>query len=189
MGNCTSDICNEKERTLIKKAPYKEKIKLDNVDTRTVLPHDYYTGMYSARMADVYDGDTFTVVMNVDEIRGKKDSFRPCSFRIRLMGCDCPELKGATKEAGLKAKAEMLRFIGASGAIGLPLYKKTKEWFAENVVIVMIEFAKRKPNEGEKFGRQLAHLYVKGVSLAEHLIDTGNAKPYQGGTKDQSEWL
>jgi micrococcal nuclease len=133
-------------------------------------------------MYDIYDGDTFTVVIDV----GNGCGFR--TFRIRLFGADCPELKGATKDAGMKAKASALDFMGASGAIGLTLYTKTKAWFNANPIMVKIRFAERKPTEGDKYGRQLAHLYKDGKSLADYLIEKGDALPYSGGTKEQAQW-
>lgn len=165
--------------------------ELTNIDTKGLLPHDYYQGEYVARVYDVYDGDTFTLAIKMDN--------RISTFKVRLFGVDCPELKGSSKEAGHKAREALLDFIGASGAIGLTLYTKTKAWFNENPIIVRFRFAERKPNEGDKYGRQLGHLYKNdidvasghtraGRSLADYLVEKGLANPYSGGTKDQAQW-
>lgn len=172
MGNCccideTIDK-NEKLTDIL------TKIDIDSVPKRAIL-----SGKYRARLADLYDGDTMTIIVSLDN--GKTLE----SLIVRVMGMDCPELKGVTKEAGTEAKNEALRFLGASGVIGLPARTKTRHWFQENPIFINVDFVPEK----EKWGRYLAYVYNgNNESLGDHLIAKGLAKVYDGGKKDQEEW-
>jgi len=174
--------CCDKEGAIIKNTeplispPNLKTINMDEVPKRATLQ-----GKCVARLQDLYDGDTMTVVVALDPT--KPDKFE--SLIIRVMGMDCPELKGDTKEAGTAAKHEALRFLGAEGVIGLPARAKTRDWFNRNPVMIGLEFVPIK----EKWGRYLAYVSnKKGEKLGEYLIARGLAKPYDGGKKDQEEW-
>jgi endonuclease YncB( thermonuclease family) len=173
-SSCCKEQSVEKTETF---TDIKKLMLTTNLDT--VRKREILQGRYKARVKDIYDGDTMTVVISHD---GKTLE----SLVIRVYGSDCPELKGATKKAGQEAKDEALRFIGASGAIGLPLRGKTRDWFNKNPVFITVEFVAVK----EKFGRYLAKVYDSDGKneLAKHLIGKGLAKAYDGGTKDQDEW-
>lgn len=154
---------------------------LKTVDLDTIPKRGTLQGRYSARLQDLYDGDTMTIVVALDPERPNKLE----SLVVRVMGMDCPELKGITKEAGTAAKHEALRFLGAAGVVGLPARAKTRDWFNKNPVIITVEFVPVK----EKWGRYLAYVSnEKGEKLGDHLISKGLAKPYDGGKKDQEEW-
>jgi endonuclease YncB( thermonuclease family) len=179
--------CCEKEQIVKNAEPLVAKVEdtvsltdiLSRTDLDQVSKREVLQGRYVARLSDLYDGDTMTVVLSHDG--GKTLE----SLVVRVMGMDCPELKGITKEAGIAAKHEALRFLGASGAIGLPARAKTRKWFNDNPTMIEIEFVPIK----EKWGRYLANVCnSKGEKLGDHLIGKGLAKAYDGGKKDQQEW-
>lgn len=158
-------ICSAKEE-------YSDDInKLVKLDMSKLNDMSYMSGKKLCRVVDMYDGDTLTVALPNAEM-----------YRVRVYGCDTPELKGVTSEAGRKAKNEALSFIGASGARDLRNGKQMKDYFIWNTIIVEVEFIP----EREKFGRMLGHIRKAsgGITLTNHLIRTGNAVPYSGGTKD-----
>jgi len=63
------------------------------------------------KIVSVYDGDTPTVTV----------TFR---MSIRLLDCWCPEIKGANREAGLKAKKKLEELaLDKNGLVTIPLGK------------------------------------------------------------------
>lgn len=101
----------------------------------------------------VIDGDTFSCVIDMG-LRIYKRA------KVRVLGVNCPELKGQSKAAGMLAKAF------------------TKDWFAENK-----DFIIQTVNEGreDSFGRLLANVYsVTGQSLGDALLENGLAEKYAG---------
>lgn len=193
MGSCSS--CCEDDTTIIKRRqtstvePLVPSISTAQVlspvvdsllrksDLEKVKKRGVLQGQHKARLSDLYDGDTMTVVVSFD---GKELE----SLIIRIWGMDCPEMKGPTKKAGQEAKDEALRFLGASGVIGKPARKQTRDWFNQNAVMIDVEFVPVK----EKWGRYLAKVSINGKDLAGHLVGKGLAKAYDGGKKDQDEW-
>lgn len=108
---------------------------------------------YSARLNRVVDGDTvwlwvelgFNVAVTLD---------------FRLYGINTPELVGATRVAGLAAKAELERLLGL-GRLRILTYKPDKygRWLAEMFVT---------PPNGPEF------------RVNDALLQGGFAKPYFG---------
>jgi len=175
-GQKTNQACAMETRGGLSVPTSLVKVDMDTIPKRSILQ-----GRFKARLQDLYDGDTMTIVVALDPTRPEHYE----SLVIRAMGMDCPELKGVTKEAGTAAKNEALRFLGASGVIGLPARGKTRSWFSENPTFIEVEFVPVK----EKWGRYLANIYnSKREKLSEHLISKNLAKPYDGGKKDQEEW-
>lgn len=137
-------------------------------------------GRYIGRVINMYDGDTLTVAIHNES--GKLES-----LQIRVMGCDTPELKGSTSEAGIAAKNAALVYLGADDAQGLTNGRKLANYFQENPIFVELQFVPQK----EKFGRFLAHVRSpkKEETLTAHLIRNDLATPYKGGTKDQTQFV
>lgn len=119
--------------------------------------------IYNAKVVSVHDGDTFHVIIDRGDSYYKFDT-------VRLYGCDTPELKGFTKELGLKAKAFVQSKIEGK--------------------YIRLQTVK---GGDEKYDRYLAIAYYDegGVmkSLADELIKAGLANAYQGGTKNQSNFV
>lgn len=73
---------------------------------------------YSARIVDVYDGDTFTFYVDLGFdvwVRSK----------LRLFGIDTPELRGSDREFGLIVR-DYVREIIDKKMVGITVYKKGK---------------------------------------------------------------
>ena len=183
MDCCDDKISRSTNETV--NAPFNLSTKdtLISLDLSKVQKSGLRDSTLEARVMRVYDGDTLTVAMSINN-----DSHYE-AFQIRLYGCDAPEKKGNTKTCAEAAREEVLRFIGASGAIGLKRGKQENTWFQNNPIIVVIKFMSKQQGAIDKYGRELAHLYKSKndhESLSDHLIKTGLAQPYNGGTKDQS---
>lgn len=105
---------------------------------------------YAATVIRIVDGDT--CYLNVD-----------CGFRIfgamefRLYGINAPEVVGASKAAGLAAKAYLETLVPAGAAITVETFK-----------------------DPEKYGRWLGILHTDGetASVNDRMVSSGNAVPY-----------
>lgn len=111
---------------------------------------------YKATLVHVVDGDTMDVSVDL--------GFRITQImRLRLNGINTPELKGATHDAGMKAKEFVQMELGNAKTIGIKTYKI------------------------EKFGRYVADLFysyndipveevfVTGMFLNRRLVEEGLA--------------
>ena len=107
----------------------------------------------SARVTDVYDGDTVKVIFKFKDIFYK--------WNCRLLGIDTPEIRTKNlkeKEFGLKTR-DFLR----------------SEILNKIVTVKCYEF--------DKYGRLLVNIYMNDVCINDKLIQHGYAKKYDGGTK------
>jgi len=111
---------------------------------------------YHAKLVRVIDGDT--VVLDVD--LGFHATMRET---FRLYGVNCPEMHGATKEAGQAAKA----FV--------------EKWFASHPEFVTESF---KGRTQDKYGRWLAVIHPtpdrSDDALNEALLTSGHAVEFTG---------
>ena len=106
----------------------------------------------------VYDGDTFTLAGYLPY--PESPLYR---FSVRLNGIDTPEIKGKTekeKECAILARTELQVLI-----------------LDKRVVLRNVQT--------EKYGRLLADVYVGDLHINQHMLDTGMAVKYDGGTKSQ----
>lgn len=112
---------------------------------------------YAARIDRWVDGDTVSVTLR---IRARPDVVLEDAETIRLAHVDTPEIRGATRGAGMKAKA----FVSDLAPVG------------ESVTVTIV---------GEdKYGRALASVVeAGGVDLSDALLSSRNAKPYEGGAR------
>ena len=113
--------------------------------------------VYRARLERVIDGDTLDVTID-------------CGFhgfrteRLRLLGVNTPERKGATRAAG----DEALRFVQTW--LGLAAVAAGGAW----PLVIQTEKA-------DAFGRFLATVWgVDGACLNADLLATGHAVPFAG---------
>jgi len=104
----------------------------------------------------VYDGDTITVASKLPY--PNSPVYR---FHVRLNGIDTPEIKGKTDDE--KAAAHH-----AQKAL-------------EN--LILHKTVTLKNLKTEKYGRILADVYLKKVSLNKWMLDNNYAVKYEGGTK------
>lgn len=109
---------------------------------------------YSATLVKVVDGDTFDFLVDLGLYTFKK-------IRVRLHGCNTPELRGAEKEEGKASKQYVIE-----------LFKNSKKQF---------KVTTHKDKKG-KYGRWLADVWLtsdlgKTESLAVILCREGYGKP------------
>lgn len=112
------------------------------------------------KVVSVYDGDTFKINLNC-----KEDVFCK-NISVRVKGIDCPEMKGKTpkeKELAKQAKQFTLDFLTSGG--------------------VDLENCSR-----DKYFRLNCDVRKNGADLAQSLLETGLAYPYDGGTKQADAW-
>lgn len=133
-----------------------------------------------ARVVDVYDGDTCTLVLPL-----KDDFFK---FQCRMHGIDTCELKDRDQEYKQRAQAARARLvelvtgsrIPASDALELSR-GALRFRLSETDFLVFTECL-----EFDKYGRLLVRLYSDDAapdSLATMLIREGLGVEYDGGTK------
>lgn len=133
-----------------------------------------------ARLVDLYDGDTITVVLPIAENNYYK-------FACRVNGIDTPELRSTDPQAkalGIKARDRMIELcIGRKVPEGDE--KSKKQWIKEQlttaVQLVYVEC------EGmDKYGRVLLKVRKSKedpMSFGDILLHEGLAYEYGGGTK------
>ena len=121
-----------------------------------------------AKVVNVYDGDTVHIVFPFYNKERKKDM---CRWKCRLSGIDTPELR--TKSSQEKTLAIQAR-------------EYVKNYVLDKIVTV-------KCGKFDKYGRLLVEIYVfeqdTECSLNQLLIDRGIAKEYNGGKKDEFNYL
>lgn len=121
--------------------------------------------MIPAKVVDVYDGDTITVIFLLN---GNKDS--PFKIKIRILGIDTPEIR--TKNPEEKRAAIVVRDYVKNMLLNQIITLEIKKW--------------------DKYGGRLdGNIYVNNpygnnFSLADHLININYAKNYDGSGK--KEW-
>lgn len=127
--------------------------------TNETYPTFTISGVYTAKVVNVYDGDTVHAVMRFN---GKFQK-----FSVRIYGIDTPERKvkmGTPDRDSLKAAAELARM--------------------EVVRLVLNKIVVLKCRGFDKYGRLLANIVTReGVDVSQHLLSRGMAVPYFGGKK------
>ena len=120
--------------------------------------------IYRARALHVVDGDTLDI-----ELDQGLHAYR--MERLRLLGVNTPELKGATREAGLAAKGYVAAWLEAAHV------DPANEW------PLVLQTAR-----GDAFGRYLAYVWrvSDGSCLNDALLYAGHAVVFrpepEGGT-------
>lgn len=125
-----------------------------------------------ARVVDVYDGDTLTVVM-----RAPTDMFH--KFHVRISGIDTPEIKDGTEKA-LQAKMKLVQMITGRDDIGIIRQRKEMvKLLGEQVYLVQMECGLF-----DKYGRLLANVMTTdGVDIGQAMLQCDLAYAYDGGAK------
>lgn len=102
----------------------------------------------SAKVLRVIDGDTIVVDIDLGFGIWKRKQ------RLRILGVDCPEMTGATREAGKTAKA-----------------------FTEMMLDGQDVTVKTYVHDTDSFGRVLADVEVDGVDMGTELLRSNHAVP------------
>jgi len=131
---------------------------LSNADWLNTVP--FVPPVTSGKVIKVYDGDTITIASKLPF----PDS--PIyKFPVRLLGIDCPEIKGSTETEKNLAKT-------ARDALSTRINGKIVT--LKNVTT-------------EKYGRLLADVYIDGVNMNLWMLDNNYAVKYDGGTKSRPD--
>lgn len=149
---------------------------LRNVDVDRVpaLGIGGYSGW--VRLADVYDGDTITVIAPLAD-----EMFK---VRVRLSGVDAPELVGAGKRAGLASRDALIAHLTGIDMTGVGKIM-VRHVLRTNAILVWIVC-----NGYDKYGRALCQVYNEAQAIAgrlastqDFLVGAGYAVPYDGGSR------
>jgi micrococcal nuclease len=114
----------------------------------------------SGKVIKVYDGDTITVASRLPFPNSPI-----YKFPVRLLGIDCPEIKGSTEKEKTLAKT-------ARDALSARINGKMVT--LKNV-------------STEKYGRLLADVYIGDENTNHWMLDNNYAIKYDGGTKSRPE--
>lgn len=165
MGNCCTTPINELDI-------------LHNVDADKVMPRTFEGQTRLAKIVDVYDGDTITIICKLD----KTESYR--KYKLRIAGVDAPEKKPlksiANRELHIAAANKVTELLTAKlGGIG---------------AIVDVEFMQE-----EKFGRTMGTVWTieqtagctaqttwhRKENINEWLIKNSLVNAYSGDKKSE----
>ena len=114
-----------------------------------------------ARIVDIYDGDTCTIVFNY-----KGDLIK---YKARCFGYDSAEMKPLKS---IKNRDEVIK----SAKDAKEKFKDLTKW---DTMLVFIKFGKF-----DKYGRILGTVYNNDkLDINEEMIKLGHGYPYDGGTK------
>lgn len=143
--------------------------KLKSIDYKKIPLFSFKDKIIIARIVEVYDGDTCTILF---EYNGEI-----IKYKCRCMGYDCAEMRpkkddpnrDQEKALALKAKNRFIELTGGPDSI---------------VQIKCLDF--------DKYGRILGYIYsldsdiIHDESINNIMIREGHGKAYEGGTKE--EW-
>jgi micrococcal nuclease len=110
--------------------------------------------LYRGIVVRVVDGDTIDVDIDLGFYIWAHNQ------RIRLVGIDAPEVRGASKEVGDRATAFLKALIEGKTII-LKTVKGTDN-----------------ADRDDSFGRWLGEVYLDGQNVNQMLIESGHAAPY-----------
>jgi len=107
--------------------------------------------IFNALVTNVVDGDTIDCSIDMGLHCYRKE-------RLRILRINAPEMKGATREAGLAAKAFVIGWL-KDQTIRIQTYKS------------------------DAFGRYLAEIWriSDGKNLSDDMLEAGMAVPFYGG--------
>lgn len=139
---------------------------------------------YTARLVDVHDGDTVTVIAEVFPSVVFK-------FHVRLVGIDSPEMTSKTPAVKDLAERARLRLVSllTGGTVVLPHGGHLTRTEMMNLLQKQVHLVSVRCQNMDKYGRVLAEV-SQGESLQHAglvLLQEGLARPYAGGTKDVFE--
>jgi endonuclease YncB( thermonuclease family) len=148
-----------------KSRPRRHKLNIMTINPDEVADIPYQNHRVECRICDVYDGDSFTGLLDFHGY--------PVKIKIRLLGVDAPEkIPRGIKDENLKELEKRAAIIVRDYIRSLILNKM--------VTIELIDH--------DKYGgRTLARVYVqinnKERLLADHLVANGYVRPYYGEKK------
>jgi endonuclease YncB( thermonuclease family) len=142
------------------------KEKLYAVKNEKNIPYFSFEGKkYYARPCNIYDGDTFSIIFEIE-------SGEIIKYRCRCLGYDTPEMKPSLSNPN-REKEKSLALIAKK--------RFTDLLNANSLGLILVEC-----HGFDKYGRILVTIYnnVDEMSVNELMIIEGHGKPYDGGKKD-----
>lgn len=133
-----------------------------------------------ARVTEVYDGDTITIVMNVN------GSF--LKFKCRMMGIDTCEIRSKNpknKELAVKARNRLIQLVTDKQVDEASKKKDVSSFLEEDVYLIWVHCL-----EFDKYGRALIHCFKSHEStksFSDILVEERLAYKYEGDTKLSEE--
>lgn len=113
---------------------------------------------YKAKIVRVYDGDTIFVEIRKDVGFGIEIILKGSNGKgeaLRLFGINSPELRGKSKEAGIRSRDALRKMLPIGTEIEIQTVKGHKRG---------------------KFGRYLATAYLNGKSINDWMVTNGYAE-------------
>ena len=167
MGNCFSTNMNN------------ELVNLKDGDVEFFS----FDGMeFDAKVVDVYDGDTCTVIFNFKD--------EPVKFKCRCKGYDSPEMKPSkniedSKRAEIIKNAHIAKyfFINEVTNSNININENFDKSYIKSILSNNSRIVQIKTYEWDKYGRLLADFYYKGKNINNLMITNGHGYSYDGGTK------
>ena len=130
------------------------------------------------KVVDVYDGDTITIVLNIN------GEFK--KIKCRLNGIDTPELKkNIPNDISIKARNKCIDLITNQRIILNANTVYTREYIQDILSELKIK-SYVECGDFDKYGRLLITIYANKsdkLSVNKQLLQLGLAKEYFGGTK------
>lgn len=139
-----------------------------------------------ARLIDVHDGDTVTVIAEVFPSAVFK-------FHVRLTGIDAPEMTSKTPSVKAMAESARLRLLNLLVPKTLSLPHTRAGHLTRTEMMTLLELDLHLVHlcchEMDKYGRVLAEISCDEATphAGLTLLSEGLARPYSGGTKDLFE--
>lgn len=136
---------------------------------------------FMAKVVDVYDGDTCSVVIHQDNCRLTK-------FRVRCTGYDSPEMrppKALANREDVIRKAMLARnyFVSKVTDCSLVVDKLYTKAEMQDILRTNTKIVHILCGEWDKYGRLLADFYVDGCHINADMIAQNHGYPYDGGKK------
>lgn len=122
---------------------------------------------YTGKVTNVVDGDTIDCWVEVAvNIGFGLDATVRATHRFRLLGVNCPEVHGPTRDAGLAAKAYTTAAL-LGKTVRLEAYEVEPDLAAED-----------RGFRTDSFARWLAAVYLGDVNFCKQLVEAGHAVPF-----------
>lgn len=155
--------------------------KLKNLDNSIPI-FDLKGNTYNAKVVDVYDGDTCSIVIFLNKNFTK--------FKLRCLGYDTPEMKPSKDSKNRDKLIDMAiksrnYFISKVTNCHIDIYKhytkpELKELLKQNNKLIKV-----KSHGWDKYGRFLGEIFINNHNLNQEMIDKNYGYKYDGGTKKQ----
>lgn len=155
--------------------------QLKNLDNSIPL-FDLKDNTYSAKVVDVYDGDTCSIVIFLNKNFTK--------FKLRCLGYDTPEMKPPKDcknrdqliDMAIKSRNYFISKVTNCNIEINKHYSKSelKELLSQNTKIIKV-----KSHGWDKYGRFLGEIFINNKNFNQEMIDKNYGYKYDGGTKKQ----